>query len=254
MDAQRDSEALGKQLRMGAEKLKAFMAEREALKSNDIEIARLSSLADRAVAEGAINAAIAFHEKAKARVASLETTVQEAEADIKARRLEFASVYAKSAETRELAFDYLGAAEDWAKAYDQIERWDDAKAFDYRMSQASSLETHGDLKGDNTVLSSSIDLYSAILVMVPRSSHANDWAATQNDLGNALAILGERESGTGRLEQAVSAYEAALEEWTRERGPLQWAATQISLGNALCRLGERESGGSAKPGAVRPIA
>ena len=39
-----------------------------------------------------------------------------------------------------------------------------------------------------------------------------DWAMTQNNLGNALAILGERESGTERLEQAVTAYRAALEE------------------------------------------
>ncbi len=54
--------------------------------------------------------------------------------------------------------------------------------------------------------------------------------------------LGERESGTARLEEAVAAYRAALEEWTRERVPLDWAATQNNLGNALRTLGERESG------------
>ena len=65
---------------------------------------------------------------------------------------------------------------------------------------------------------------------------------TQNNLGNALATLGERESGTARLEEAVAAYRAALEEWTRERVPLHWAMTQMNLGNALTRLGGRESG------------
>ena len=50
-----------------------------------------------------------------------------------------------------------------------------------------------------------------------------DWAMTQNNLGNALATLGERESGTARLEEAVAAYRAALEERTRERVPLDWA-------------------------------
>ena len=65
---------------------------------------------------------------------------------------------------------------------------------------------------------------------------------TQNNLGDALARLGERESGTARLEEAVAAYRAALEEWTRERVPLDWAMTQNNLGNALARLGERESG------------
>ena len=34
---------------------------------------------------------------------------------------------------------------------------------------------------------------------------------TQNNLGNALSTLGEREDGTQRLEQAVDAYRAALE-------------------------------------------
>ena len=65
---------------------------------------------------------------------------------------------------------------------------------------------------------------------------------TQNNLGNALWTLGERESGTARLEEAVAAYRAALEEWTRERVPLDWATTQNNLGNALQTLGERESG------------
>ena len=64
---------------------------------------------------------------------------------------------------------------------------------------------------------------------------------TQNNLGNALERLGERESGTARLEEAVSAYRAALEERTRERVPLDWAGTQNNLGNALLRLDERES-------------
>jgi tetratricopeptide (TPR) repeat protein len=66
-----------------------------------------------------------------------------------------------------------------------------------------------------------------------------DWAMTQNNLGNVLATLGERESGTDRLEQAVAAYRAALTEYTRERVPLQWATTQNNLGGALMVLAER---------------
>ena len=71
----------------------------------------------------------------------------------------------------------------------------------------------------------------------PRSQAALDWAATQNDLGNALEKLSERESDTARLNEAVVAYRAALEERTRERVPLDWAMTQNNLGNALWRLG-----------------
>ena len=39
----------------------------------------------------------------------------------------------------------------------------------------------------------------------------------QMNLGNALRTLGERESGTTRLEEAVAAHGAALEEVTRAR-------------------------------------
>ena len=69
-----------------------------------------------------------------------------------------------------------------------------------------------------------------------------DWAGTQNNLGTALLRLGERESGTARLEEAVTAFRAALRGMTRDRVPLQWAMTQMNLGTALLRLGERESG------------
>ena len=62
---------------------------------------------------------------------------------------------------------------------------------------------------------------------------------TQNNLGNALRTLGERESGTARLEQAVVAYRKALEERTQQRVPLQWATTQHNLGKALELLGVR---------------
>ena len=89
-------------------------------------------------------------------------------------------------------------------------------------------------------------LQSAIL------EHRSTGPATQNNLGTALATLGERESGTKRLEQAVKAFLAALEVRTRKRVPLQWAATQNNLGNALQTLGERDNGTKAWNRPCRP--
>ena len=60
--------------------------------------------------------------------------------------------------------------------------------------------------------------------------------------GQCAPILGERESGTAKLEEAIAAYREALKELTRERVPLDWAMTQNNLGTALSSLGERESG------------
>jgi len=69
-----------------------------------------------------------------------------------------------------------------------------------------------------------------------------DWATMQNHLGNALIALGDRESGTARLEQAISTYREALRELTRERAPLPRTVLQVDLGNAMEMLGERKSG------------
>ncbi len=50
------------------------------------------------------------------------------------------------------------------------------------------------------------------------------------NLGNALGTLGERESGTARLEDAA-AYRLALTERTQARVPMQWAETRYNMGN-----------------------
>ena len=94
----------------------------------------------------------------------------------------------------------------------------------------------------------SFDLIVAIaigrqtLTKLARERVPLDWAMTQNNLGNALSILGMRDSEAARLDEAVEAYRAALEEFTRQRAPLHWANTQNNLANALQILGSRESG------------
>ena len=80
-----------------------------------------------------------------------------------------------------------------------------------------------------------------------------NWATTQNNFGNALATLGERESGTGRLEQAVATYRAALEERTRERVPLEWAASVGNQGVALMLIADRANDAGRAETAVGQI-
>ena len=67
------------------------------------------------------------------------------------------------------------------------------------------------------------------------------WASTQSNLGNALARLGERETGTAKLEEAVATCREALKEHTRERVPLDWANTLGNEGLALMDLAERSN-------------
>ena len=71
---------------------------------------------------------------------------------------------------------------------------------------------------------------------MPRERVPLQWAMTQNNLGNALESLGERESGTARLEEAVAAYRDALKEYTRERVPYYRDLTQKNLDEAKAAL------------------
>jgi hypothetical protein len=63
---------------------------------------------------------------------------------------------------------------------------------------------------------------------------------TQNNVGLALASLGEGESGTVRLEEAAGAYQAPLEEFTREHALHYRDETQKNLDAALKLLDERK--------------
>jgi tetratricopeptide (TPR) repeat protein len=99
------------------------------------------------------------------------------------------------------------------------------------------------VEGRNDGLNFSLAVAIAIARRMVGLAHGPDQhGMALNDLGGVLEELGERESGTEKLEQAVAAYREALEERTRYRVPLDWAMTQTNLGNALLRLGERESG------------
>jgi tetratricopeptide (TPR) repeat protein len=126
------------------------------------------------------------------------------------------------------------AALDGVTGADALGNWLFAKARDYY--------ERGDQKGDNTALLIAIAVYKDMLKERTREREPIDWATIQNNLGETLRTLGERENGTVRLEQAADALRAALEEHTRDRAPLQWAMTQCNLGNALSALGNRESG------------
>jgi tetratricopeptide (TPR) repeat protein len=112
----------------------------------------------------------------------------------------------------------------------------------YLDREANSLWRQGSERGDNAAASAAIDRYRLVLTFRSRERGPLDWAMTQNNLGAALRLLGERESGTARLDEAVVAFGEALKENTRERAPLAWAMTQNNLGTALTTLGERESG------------
>jgi hypothetical protein len=104
-------------------------------------------------------------------------------------------------------------------------------------SEAEALETYGSDRGSNVHLIALIALRRKVLAL---ASSGDERGAARTNLGIALGRLGERESGTERLEEAVAAHRVALEEQSRERVPLDWAGTQNNLGNALSTLAARQ--------------
>ena len=137
---------------------------------------------------------------------------------------------------------YKEAAELFGQAADDVPSGHASEHGGYLMRQEDALYWQGRELGDNAALSSAIEVCKRALADFPRERVPLDWAGAQNNLGNALMELGERERGTSKLEEAVTHFRAALTEWTRERSPLQWARALDNLGSALSELGERENG------------
>jgi hypothetical protein len=86
-----------------------------------------------------------------------------------------------------------------------------------------------------------------------RASASTSSRFAPNDLGEALENLGERESGTARLQEAVAAYRAALEERVRELVPLQWATSTGNQGVAMMVIANRTNDAALAEVAVRRL-
>ncbi|MFN7522073.1 MAG: tetratricopeptide repeat protein, partial [Aphanizomenon sp.] len=86
-------------------------------------------------------------------------------------------------------------------------------------------------KPDNVEIA--ITGYEIVSTVYTRYTSPEQWAMTQNNLGNAYRdrIRGDK---ADNLENAIAAYQQALEVYTRTNFPVQWAGTQNNLGNAYC--------------------
>src|SRR5208337_5683838 len=96
----------------------------------------------------------------------------------------------------------------------ELSQEDVEKRFELMRSQRNEFYVRGRDKGLNADLVVSIEIARLI---VDRARNSDERGTAANDLALSLAVLGERESGTARLEEAVAAYRAALEERTCER-------------------------------------
>jgi tetratricopeptide (TPR) repeat protein len=168
-------------------------------------------------------------------------------------QLERASTAGQRGQLAMAQLRYRDAARYFADAADHVPAERADIRLGYLDEEAFALYSQGDERGDNKALTAAVERYRVILAVRRRDSVPLEWAATETSLGAALERLGERESGTARLEEAVAAYRAALravgafyaaiEEDVHARVSwMIWAMTQMNLGAALQTLGAREGG------------
>lgn len=236
-----DPNDLQKVLDSQAERLKKMMAERAALRTDDPEISRLVASADKAIGQGAMVTARKFLDDAVGRIEENSGAVDEAEDLLRQKRIADAAIYAKRADAAALVFDYKSAANDYAKAYSLVEKWDEKLRWNYKNQEAEALNAHGYATGDLDALQHSIEAYRTILNFIPNGEQNRDWAITRNNMAVVLQTIGERETETAHLEEAAVIFRDSLVVFEREKDDRNWAAAQNNLANVLLKIGERES-------------
>jgi tetratricopeptide (TPR) repeat protein len=217
-----------------AERFKFLQATASAQPGDDPKIAGLKTDAQTAIEAGELT-------KADALLADVET---EQRLGLDRLAVDAAETSARRGEIALTRLRYAEAAKHFANAAGAFpaNSSHEDKRISYVQRQANAFYLQGAEFGDNGALLSAIEGFKRLLEMTPRERVPLVWAATQNNLGTALSRIGERQSGTTKLEEAVVAYREALKELTRERVPPDWAVAQNNLGAALYLLGERESG------------
>ncbi len=108
--------------------------------------------------------------------------------------------------------------------------------------RANSAYEVGQYHPGTELLAESVDALHKVLGLMTREGTPKTWAMAQNNLGNSLRLLGEREGTVIRLEEAAKAYLAALSEYKRQEMPLEWACAQSNLGNILAIIGRQDTG------------
>ena len=97
------------------------------------------------------------------------------------------------------------------------------------------LAEHSEGAQASQYLQQAVDAYHNALQVRTREQLPQDWAATQNNLGNALRDLAERSEGAQAsqyLQQAFDAFHSALNVYSESGFPAQWTQITRTLANA----------------------
>lgn len=129
------------------------------------------------------------------------------------------------------------------KLYDEVLTYLDGQPDDDRWAEVSSefgtaLAAYGNMHTDSDeYLQDAQHAFEQVANIWTKETKPNDWARTQNNLGNVYASLGDRGNDPQLWQQAAGAYRSALEVWTENSMPFEWARAEINVGTVLRSLG-----------------
>jgi tetratricopeptide (TPR) repeat protein len=247
-------------LRGQTEKVKAMIAERDTLKSTDAEIMRLSGLADQALAEGALDTAIALRQQAKARAREVEATVDDAEAQLRQRRIEIAEVFGKSAEAYALGFKHRegrprlrGGVAPGRALGRRAGLLVPARGVQ-RLSRRGKIPAAG--RPTSNVASETGQRAASMVerLLADRPGDKQYWediaAQTLNNWANATNALFSATKRPEALAQSIDAYERAPQGAQPRPGRAGLVVVQHNLAGALMHRGETDTGNDTLERAV----
>lgn len=232
-----DGGDIGRQLAEGAGRLKAILAARDTQTRTDPEIVRLAGLADRAEDEGAIALALDFRAKASARADEIDAALDEAQANLDARRHELASTYRSHAETAILNFDFATAAARYGDAFAQVAATDKPLAYTLKVLQGEALHDLGAYRGENGAFGDSIAAYEQAFGIGRASPDLRRDASLLGNIAIVKTQLAQR-TADGRqsarlLDEAGRTYEQVIAMLRKGGAPEDLAHAYLNLGGLL---------------------
>ncbi|HEX8623034.1 MAG TPA: DUF4062 domain-containing protein [Allosphingosinicella sp.] len=214
---------------------RALQRQLVAITVTDNRVTSLKVAAEEALAEGNLDKArAAYREAAEAARDKVAEPVRTA-----------AELKSAEAGAHLLALDWQAADAAWAEAAAMLAPFDQGAGDRLIENGAGRLEYHGALYGRAGALGAAIGHWRALAASAKASGDQRRAARLHNNLGNALAVQGERTGGpAGRrlLNEAITAYRDALTIHTRADMPRAWATTKNNLGNALAAQSEGTGG------------
>jgi tetratricopeptide (TPR) repeat protein len=179
-----------------AERFRDLQATVSAQPGDDPKIATLKAGAQKAIEAGELA-------KADALLADVE---DEQRRGLDRIAINAAETSARRGEIALIRLRYAEAANHFANAagaFPSNSAHED-KRISYLQRQANAFYLQGEEFGDNGALLSAIEGFKRLLAMTPRERAPLEWAATQNNLGTALSRVGERQSGTAKLDPLIA--------------------------------------------------